>query len=515
MPNLVGSSTVYKMPNASAVQTPSFLHTVPVGTDLLFLHLGFQQSKELAIQPSFAGVNFEPVARINYPPTGASSDTRIDVWVIRNPIPGIGQISWRWVSSASNSAWATVDNWANVAIGTNLSDSITLIDSLQNSSPTFITGPMSGVGSSPDILILGAGFVGADGTPATNDAGFAIIHNDDTGGVSGNTNDHSFYVAQKEQVGAFSVTVTWAQTDENVGVITELKAATAPSAPVLTNQSDTVTSTTTGTGSVDTNNTTGTLYGVVTQSQITPTHAQIAAGQDHTGAAADATANVAPPLNGQNDLLFTGLSPATSYWTHFSQVSVDSQESIPVSTGGFITNSIPVLSAPIDLATGTSTSSASVDSNTPNGTVYAVVTQFSNTPSAAQIIAGQDHTGAPADSVNSVGGISGTNNFTFNGLVVGTAYFTHFTHQDIGGSDSVPISASGFTTNVTNQAPVVDAPISSQVCTIGIPYGPVDVSINFSDPDNDPLVFTATGLPNGLSISSAGVISGIPTGGFS
>ena len=36
----------------------------------------------------------------------------------------------------------------------------------------------------------------------------------------------------------------------------------------------------------------------------------------------------------------------------------------------------------------------------------------------------------------------------------------------------------------------------------------VDVSASFADPDGDPLTFSATGLPPGLSISTSGVISG-------
>lgn len=66
-----------------------------------------------------------------------------------------------------------------------------------------------------------------------------------------------------------------------------------------------------------------------------------------------------------------------------------------------------------------------------------------------------------------------------------------------------------------NNPPVVDTPTQDQICTIGIPFGPLDISGNFSDPDSDPLTFSQSGLPNGLTISSVGVISGTPTGGFS
>ncbi len=65
-----------------------------------------------------------------------------------------------------------------------------------------------------------------------------------------------------------------------------------------------------------------------------------------------------------------------------------------------------------------------------------------------------------------------------------------------------------------NQPPVVDTPIPDQQCQIGVPFGPLDISGNFSDPDADPLTYSQSGLPNGLTISSAGVISGTPVGGF-
>ena len=63
-----------------------------------------------------------------------------------------------------------------------------------------------------------------------------------------------------------------------------------------------------------------------------------------------------------------------------------------------------------------------------------------------------------------------------------------------------------------NDAPVVTAPIGAQSATQGVAFGPLDVSGNFTDPDGDALVFSISGLPvgSGLSISTAGVISGTP-----
>ncbi|HSM42669.1 MAG TPA: putative Ig domain-containing protein, partial [Afifellaceae bacterium] len=65
-----------------------------------------------------------------------------------------------------------------------------------------------------------------------------------------------------------------------------------------------------------------------------------------------------------------------------------------------------------------------------------------------------------------------------------------------------------FTWTVNNPAPVVDSAIADQTSDDGDTVS-LDVSGNFSDPDGDTLTYSATGLPTGLSISSAGVISGI------
>ncbi|MCB1755237.1 MAG: putative Ig domain-containing protein [Gammaproteobacteria bacterium] len=62
-----------------------------------------------------------------------------------------------------------------------------------------------------------------------------------------------------------------------------------------------------------------------------------------------------------------------------------------------------------------------------------------------------------------------------------------------------------------NQPPVFSGPVPAQQATAGTPYS-FNVAGYFSDPENGPLSFTATGLPNSgsLVISPAGVINGTP-----
>ncbi len=65
--------------------------------------------------------------------------------------------------------------------------------------------------------------------------------------------------------------------------------------------------------------------------------------------------------------------------------------------------------------------------------------------------------------------------------------------------------------SVIDDPPVAVGSIPPQNATVGVAFGSFDVSIYFSDPERTQLSFSATGLPQGISISSVGVISGTAT----
>ena len=65
-----------------------------------------------------------------------------------------------------------------------------------------------------------------------------------------------------------------------------------------------------------------------------------------------------------------------------------------------------------------------------------------------------------------------------------------------------------FTIDTSNQAPVVGTATANQSNKDGDTITAVNAAAAFSDPNGDPLTYTATGLPAGLSISSAGAITG-------
>ncbi|WP_306224535.1 Ig-like domain-containing protein [Bosea beijingensis] len=84
------------------------------------------------------------------------------------------------------------------------------------------------------------------------------------------------------------------------------------------------------------------------------------------------------------------------------------------------------------------------------------------------------------------------------------------------GADSFTYSVSDGTADVTytvtiDVLPVEDGPVAGPLPDLAMVDGQapsIDVSGAFSDPDGEPLSFTAGGLPSGLSISTTGVISG-------
>ena len=110
----------------------------------------------------------------------------------------------------------------------------------------------------------------------------------------------------------------------------------------------------------------------------------------------------------------------------------------------------PVLSSPTSAATGATTGSGTVTTDEGNGTLFAVVTTSATTPSATQMRAGQDHTGAAAAfAVGSGSGqavsATGVQNVAATGLVDGTTYYWHFLHDDAAANASNLVSSSAFT----------------------------------------------------------------------
>lgn len=108
-------------------------------------------------------------------------------------------------------------------------------------------------------------------------------------------------------------------------------------APLLTNPTDVATSDTTADLSVSTDEGNGTLYAVVTQSATPPSAAQVKAGQDHLGGAADFADDQAVSSTGVKTFEATGLTAETAYFTYFMHEDAATNQSLVSAADGFTT----------------------------------------------------------------------------------------------------------------------------------------------------------------------------------
>jgi hypothetical protein len=130
----------------------------------------------------------------------------------------------------------------------------------------------------------------------------------------------------------------------------------------------------------------------------------------------------------------------------------------------------PVLSNPVDDNAGSSDGALTVDTDEDNGTLYWVISTSASAPSAAQVKAGQMHTGsAAADSGSQAVTVTGTQTISGeSGLTPSTTYYGHFMHEDAATNQSTVASGNGFTTDAGGGAPgAVDDPTFSSITSTG------------------------------------------------
>lgn len=108
----------------------------------------------------------------------------------------------------------------------------------------------------------------------------------------------------------------------------------------------------------------------------------------------------------------------------------------------------PTLSSPTAAKSGSNACTGTVSTDEDNGTLYWVVSTSNSAPSAAQIEAGQMHTGAAAAASGSQAvSASGVQNISDNGLVAATQYYIHYLHEDADDNDSNIVTSAAFTTD--------------------------------------------------------------------
>lgn len=139
-------------------------------------------------------------------------------------------------------------------------------------------------------------------------------------------------------------------------------------------------------------------------------------------------------------------------------------DAAPRSAGGGDTTA-PTLTSPTGTSTGTTTASGTVSTDEGNGTLDAVVTTSATTPSAAQIQAGQDHTGsaAAATDLNNTVSATGSQSVSFTGLTAATTYYVHYVHEDAAANVSTAVTSASFTTDSADStAPTLTSPTGTQ-----------------------------------------------------
>lgn len=110
----------------------------------------------------------------------------------------------------------------------------------------------------------------------------------------------------------------------------------------------------------------------------------------------------------------------------------------------------PTLTFPVALPLGDTTAYLGVTTNEGNGTLYYVITTSVTPPSAAQVKAGQDNTGAAAPYAgNQAVSATGAQVASGSGLTSNTAYYGYFMQEDAAGNQSAVKAQTTFTTLTT------------------------------------------------------------------
>lgn len=221
-----GSSTLYT--DSASTDQPTFNHTVPSGTDLLIMISGVRANTEMsATSPTWNGTQLSLIAD-----TGefTSGDARVFCHGLISPTAGSNKSTWlNWETPGSPPcSWVAMLNYSGVDT-TSLAAATNSLETVANTVGDETQTVFSSAGSSGNGLLIGCGAIGANTSPASNNASFTELYDTDTGGGANNNNDQGIYVAEHLSAAPTAVAVTWGSPDENAGVYIELVAASVAS----------------------------------------------------------------------------------------------------------------------------------------------------------------------------------------------------------------------------------------------------------------------------------------------
>lgn len=235
-----------------------------------------------------------------------------------------------------------------------------------------------------------------------------------------------------------------------VAPATVIFSASDVTAPTLSSPVGTKTGTTTANVGATTDTAEGELFVCATTTITTPTHDQIAAGQDSASVVAAAADSTPVSSTGAKLIALTGLQPGTGYYGHTTHIDVAGNKSTPVTSAIFTTDALTgTLSLPTAAAAaspdGDDTLTGTVTTNTASGNIYVVASTSSSAPTGVQIFAGQMHTGSAAAGANNIPiTATGAHTLTVAGLTDSTRYWLHYV-QKTGSNYSNVVTANAYT----------------------------------------------------------------------
>lgn len=205
---------------------------------------------------------------------------------------------------------------------------------------------------------------------------------------------------------------------------------------------------TTATMTLSSDEANGALYWVLSDNPQTPDAGQLIAGLGFDGSTPIASdSQPVTQTDAQPAIVVSGLTPDTTYYFHVMHRDAVGNDSATDSVTFLVTDAqAPVLSG-VGVALSGSTATLNWSSNEGDGTGYWVCSTSATVPAEAQIIAGNDHTGAPAlasgmQAVSSAGSQAAQ---VVTGLSEGPTYFFHLLHRDGSGNISAVASTTGVT----------------------------------------------------------------------
>jgi len=235
---------------------------------------------------------------------------------------------------------------------------------------------------------------------------------------------------------------------------------------------------------VNSNKPTSTAFG--TSASLTPSTAgdmQIGVLASYNGATFTVSTS---DTQRANDVTYNGgvvygghcVAETTDGTINFSQsLDTTTEAAVAISING-VAVVVPVLTSPTGTATGASTATGTVDTDTANGTMYAVVTSSATKPTAAQVKSGLNNGGTSAiwggsQAISS----TGTKTLNASGLTTGLQQYFHYMHENATGGQSTVATSSAFTPAGTASLATVSA---DNIVLLG-ETGAKAVGANFGD----------------------------------